>query len=168
MRSWAPGLLLALLAAAPALADEPPVMVLDGDVSALYTNGDFVVWNPKPAGRGSMMTAATAVTKPGDKPPSIESTLDIVAKAPIGPDGRFRLEAVADDPRRVYFYVLNAVSPEGHRMAPVKGNGFILEAGELKLTMSNRGRFAIEGGAYNDAVYNTWRLSDDYKAAQAD
>ncbi len=161
------GLILAMLAT-PALADEPPVMVLEGDVSALYANGDFVVWNPKQAGRGTMMTAATAVTKPGDKPPSIESTLDVVAKAPIGADGKFRLEAVADNPRRVYFYVLNAVSPEGNRMAPVKGNDFILEPGELTLTMSKRGRFVIQGGHYNDAVYNAWRLTDDYKSAQAD
>ena len=77
-------------------------------------------------------------------------------------------EAVADNPRRVYFYVLNAVSPEGHRMAPVKGNGFILESGELELTMSARGRFVIEGGYYNDEVYNSWRVSDEYTAAQAD
>lgn len=163
-----PLLILALLAAGSVVADEPPVMVLEGDVSALYANGDFVVWNPKPSGGGAMMAAAMRVTKPGDKPPSIESTLDVVAKAPIGPDGRFRLEAVADNPRRVYFYVLNAVSPEGHRMAPVKGNGFILESGELELTMNARGRFVIEGGYYNDEVYNAWRLSDEYQAAQAD
>ncbi|MYJ75769.1 MAG: AhpC/TSA family protein [Gammaproteobacteria bacterium] len=144
-------------------------MVLEGDVSALYANGDFVVWNPKDgSGRGAMMAAATPVGKPGDKPPSIESTLDVVAKAPIGSDGKFRLEAVADNPRRVYFYVLNAVSPQGHRMAPVKGNAFILEPGDLTLTMSERGRFVIEGGAYNDAVYNAWRLSDEYMAAEAD
>ena len=166
--SWALGLILALAATAPALADEPPVMVLEGDVSALYANGDFVVWNPKQGGGGTMMAAAAVATKPGDKPPSIESSLDVAAKAPIGPDGKFRLEAVADNPRRVYFYVLNAVSPEGRRMAPVKGNDFILEPGELTLTMSKRGRFVIEGGHYNDAVYNAWRLTDDYQAAQAD
>ena len=163
-----PLLILALLAAVPVVADEPPVMVLEGDVAALYTNGDFVVWNPKPSGGEAMMAAAMPVTKPGDKPPSIESTLDVVAKAPIGADGKFRLEAIADNPRRVYFYVLNAVSPEGHRMAPVKGNGFILESGELELTMNARGRFVIEGGYYNDEVYNSWRLSDEYQAAEAD
>ena len=168
MDSWAPGVVLALLAAAPAMADEPPVMVLDGDVSLAYTNGDFVVWNPKPRGGASMMVAATPAAKPGDKPPSIESTLDVVAKAPIGPDGRFRLEVAADNPRRVYFYVLNAVNATGHRMAPVKGNAFILEPGDLTLAMSKRGRFVIEGGAYNDAVYNSWRLSEDYREAEAD
>ena len=167
MGGWALGLISALLAAAPALADEQPVMVLKGDVSALYANGDFVVWNPERGGGGKMM-AAMPVTKPGDKPPSIESTLDIVAKAPIGADGKFRLEAAADDPRRVYFYVLNAVSPGGNRMAPVKGNDFILEPGEVTLTMSKRGRFVIEGGRYNDAVYNVWRASDEYEAAQAE
>lgn len=142
-------------------------MVLEGDVSAVYDNGDFVVWNPKPGGRGAVMATATAVAAPGDKP-SIESTLDVVAKAPVGADGKFRLEVPVDQPRRVYFYVLNAVTPGGMRMAPVKGNDFILEPGELALTMSKRGRFVIEGGRYNDAVYNAWRLSDGYKAAQAD
>jgi thiol-disulfide isomerase/thioredoxin len=53
-------------------------------------------------------------------------------------------------------------------MAPVKGNGFILEPGKLELTMNARGRFVIEGGYYNDEVYNSWRLSDEYKAAEAD
>ena len=168
MESWAGRLILTVLAAWPAFGDEAEVMVLRGDVSAIYANGDFVVWNPKRGGGGTMMAAATTATKAGDKPPSIESTLDIVAKAPISPDGGFRLEAAVDNPRKVYFYVLNATSPEGHRMAPVKGNSFILEPGELELTMSKRGRFVIDGGYYNDAVYNTWRLSDGYKAAEAD
>ena len=169
MGSWARGLILALLAASPTLADEASVMVLEGDVSALYANGDFVVWKPKSGNRGAMTTASSTAsgTRP-DRPPSIESTLDVVAKAPIGADGRFRLEVAVDQPRRVYFYVLNAVTPEGNRLAPVKGNDFILEPGELELTMSKRGRFAIEGGHYNDAVYNSWRLADEYTAAQAD
>ena len=79
-----------------------------------------------------------------------------------------RVGADLEDPRRVYFYVLNAVSPEGHRMAPVKGNAFILEPGEVKLDMSSRGRFVITGGRYNDAVYNSWKLSDDYREAEAE
>ncbi len=156
---------LALLSLSASASDA--TMVLEGDVSAVYSNGDFVVFNPKPSGRSSMMAAATPVAA-GAKPPSIESTLDVVAKAPIGPDGRFRLEADVDEPRRVYFYVLNAVNADGMRMAPVKGNGFIIEPGELALRMSRRGRFVIEGGHYNDAVYNTWRLSDEYKEAEAE
>ena len=143
-------------------------MVLEGDVSAIYANGDFVVWNPKRGGGAVSMSAAATVGAPSGERPSLESTLDVVAKAAIGPDGKFRLETRVDAPRKVHFYVLNAVSPEGNRMAPVKGNGFILEPGELSLRMSRRGRFVIEGGRYNDAVYNAWRLSDDYVDAQAE
>ena len=165
---WARGWLFALLIAMPTVADESSTMVLEGDVSALYSNGDFVVWNPKSRGGGTMMVAASTSAPSTDKPPSLESTLDVVGKAAISPDGRFRLEMPVDDPRRVYFYVLNAVSPEGHRMAPVKGNGFILEPGELALEMSRRGRYAITGGRYNDAVYNSWRLTDEYRDAQAE
>ena len=168
IKSQARYVIVALAAAWPTVGDEAPSMVLEGDVSAVYANGDFVVFNPERRGGGAMMAAATPATKPGSKPPSMESTLDVVAKAPIGPDGRFRLEAPADDPRRVYFYILNAVSEAGHRLAPVKGNAFILEPGELDLAMDGRGRFVIEGGVYNDAVYNSWRLADEYKAAEAE
>ncbi len=170
-RSW----LLAFLIAMPTVAAESSTMVLEGDVSSLYSNGDFVVWTPKSRGSGgggAMMVAASTSAQPtdksADKPPSLESTLDVVGKAAIGADGRFRLEIPADNPRRVYFYVLNAVSPEGYRMAPVKGNGFILEPGELALEMSQRGRYVITGGRYNDAVYNSWRLTDEYRDAQAE
>ena len=172
-------LVASLLAAAPVSAGEASTMVLEGDVSAVYTNGDFVVWNPEPRGGGAMMMAATPATaatksgeqpgeKPDDKPPSMESTLDVVAKAAISADGKFRLEAAVDQPRRVYFYVLNAVTSTGMRLAPVKGNAFILEPGQLELRMSRAGRFVIEGGHYNDAVYNSWRRSDAYLAAQAE
>ena len=137
--------------------------VLEGDLSALYANGDFVIWNPK-AGGGRGMTAARPAT--GVAAPSIEDTLDIVAKAPLRPDGTFRVTGTVEVPRRVYFYVLNATTEAGMRLAPVKGNAFILEPGELRLTMQRRGRFHIEGGRYNDAVYNTWRRSAEYMAAQ--
>ena len=160
-------MLAALLVALPVVADQSSTMVLEGDVSAVYSNGDFVVWNPKSRGNGGMMAASTPVGST-DKPPSIESTLDVVGKAAIGADGRFRLELPVESPRRVYFYVLNAVSPQGLRMAPMKGNAFILEAGEHELEMTKSSRFVIRGGRYNDAVYNTWRLSEDYRAAQAE
>ena len=167
-------LVFSLLAVQPAFADDESTMVLEVDVSAVYSNGDFVVWNPKPAGGATMMSAASTMTTAGSKDstsertaPSIESTLDVVAKAAIGSDGKFRLEVAVDEPRRAYFYVLNAVTPEGRRLAPIKGNGFILEPGEFKLHMSGGSRFVIEGGYYNDAVYNTWRLSDEYVAALA-
>ena len=167
MVGWTRWLALALFAL-PVVAAQASSMVLEGDVSAVYDNGDFVVWKPKAAGGATMMVAARPATAPGEAPPSIESTLDVVGKAPIGQDGTFRLEVAVDEPQRVYFYVLNAVSATGMRMAPVKGNAFILEPGELKLDMSRRGRFVVEGGSYNDAVYNSWRLTDEYKAAEAE
>ena len=154
-----PCALFATLAAAAASVEGPErEFVLEGDLSALYANGDFVIWNPK-AG-GGRMTAA----KPAAR--SIEETLDVVAKVPLKADGTFRVTGAVDEPRRVYFYVLNATDHEGRRLAPVKGNAFILEPGELRLTMRRRGRFHIEGGKYNDAVYNTWRRSAEYIAAQ--
>ena len=159
-------LLLALLAGSPALADESGTFVLEGDLSSLYAIGNFVVWNPKKAGgkgAGAMMAPAS-----GNQPTSLEASLDVVAKAPIGPDGTFRVEAAAEQPRQVFFYVLDAMSLDGRRMAPVKGNAFILEPGQLRLHMNRRGRFHIEGGKYNDAVYNTWRRSEEYMAAQAE
>lgn len=162
------GWFLATLIAIPTIADELSTMVVEGDVSALYSNGDFVVWTPKSRGGGARMAAASTAAASNQTPPSLESTLDVVGKAAIGADGRFHLELPAETPRRVYFYVLNAVSPEGRQMAPVKGNAFILEPGEVTLDMSSRGRFAITGGRYNDAVYNSWKLSDDYREAEAE
>ena len=158
--------LLALLAGSPAFAGD---FVLEGDLSAHYSSGNFVVWTPKPSpdgkrARGMMMAA----TSSADKPVSMESTLDVVARAPLSPDGTFRVEATVDTPRVVYFYVLDAIGLEGRRYAPMKGNAFILEPGNLRLHMSRPGRFHIEGGGYNDAVYNSWRRSAPYVEAQAE
>ena len=158
--------LLALLASSPAFAGE---LVLEGDLSAIYSSGNFVVWTPKksPDGkraRGMMMAAASSA----DKPVSMESTLDVVVKAPLSPDGTFRVEADVETPRIVYFYVLDAIGVEGHRFAPMKGNAFILEPGQLRLHMSRPGQFYVEGGRYNDAVYNSWRRSAPYMEVQAE
>ena len=106
-------------------------------------------------GAATMMSASAADEGP-----------NIIAEAAISSEGTFRLQTEVDRPRSVHFYVLDAVSPSGHKMAPVKGQTFILEPGELTLSMNERARFAIRGGYYNDAVFNSWKLSDDYVAAQ--
>ena len=169
MASCVRWMMLALFGMSPVLADEPSVMVLEGDVSAVYTNGDFVVSDPARAGGGAaMMVGSTASESPGDAPPSTPLPPGAIASAPIGPDGKFRLQVAAEQPRPITFYVLNAVSPEGYRWAPVSGLRFILEPGELQLTMSGSSRFVVRGGYYNDAVYNAWRLSDKYMAADAE
>ena len=163
---FAIGLLLGLLAGPTASADESGAFILEGDLSALYASGNFVVWNPKKEGGGS--AGAMMAPASGNRPTSLEASLDVVAKAPIGPDGTFRVEAAVDRPRQAFFYILDAQDHEGRRLAPMKGNAFILEPGRLRLHMSRRGRFHIEGGPYNDAVYNVWRRSEPYMAAQAE
>ena len=149
-------------------------MVLEGDVAAVYTNGRFVIWNPqrgsaRAAGAMSMAAARPAGAAQAEPDPvaAMEASLDVVAKAPIAADGTFRIAVDVDAPREVFFYVLGAVSPEGHRMAPVKGQNFILEPGNLTLTMDERARFTLAGGKYNDAVFNAWRRSDEYVQAEA-
>ena len=162
--------IFALLAGSPAFAGD---FVLEGDLSAHYSSGNFVVWTPKPSpgGKraGGMMTAAASSGESSaEKPAGMESTLDVVAKAPLSPDGTFRVEAPVETPRVVYFYVLDGIGLEGQRYAPVKGNAFILEPGNLRLHMRRPGRFHVEGGRYNDAVYNSWRRSAPYMEAQAE
>ena len=160
-------LFLVLLACTGTVSGQESQFALEGDLSAIYASGNFVVWKPKPksAGMGAAtMMSATAMG--AGQPKSLEATLDVIAKAPIQPDGTFRVEGSVDEPRKVYFYVLDAIGLEGQRFAPVKGNGFILEPGQLRLRMSRPGRFVIEGGPYNDAVYNSWRLSEEYIETQ--
>ena len=93
----------------------------------------------------------------------------MIAQAPIGPDGTFRLEVAVDKPRKAYFAVLDAMTADGLRLGAVKtGNNFILEPGELSLQMIRGDYSVIRGGHYNDAVFNSWRLSDEYQAAQSE
>ena len=139
-------------------AAESSTMVLDGDVSVRYSNGDFLVYY------GYKPPAAD-----GRKPESLEAAFDVAGRAPIGPDGKFRLEVDVDRPRPVYFIVVDAFNAEGMRLGSTSiGNGFILEPGNLELKMGPRHLFVVKGGKYNDLVYNTWRLSDDYRVAVAE
>lgn len=145
---------------------QPKRYAITGDVSAAYSSGEFVVWVSEPnneSGGAMGMAAATPASGDGEPQTSIKDGLNIVAEAPIV-DGRFFLEGVVEAPRHVYFYVLGAVSPDGMRMAPVKGQAFILEPGDLKLTMSARARFLLDGGYYNDIVVNSWKKSPEYVA----
>ena len=148
-------------------AGQEEKFVLEGDLSAFYSSGNFVVWNPKTKSASMGATTMMSASAMGaGQPKSLEETLDVIAKAPIQADGTFRVEASVDEPREVFFYVLDSIGPQGQRFAPVKGNGFILEPGQLRLRMSRRGRFVIEGGPYNDAIYNSWRLSEEYIETQ--
>ena len=157
-----------------ALAAGEGRMVLEGDLSAVYTNGDFLLWTPKPkpeaeSGKASSMSmsmaSASTSASAEQQPPSYESTVNVIAKAPVAKDGTFRIDVPVGTPRVVFFYVLNATSAEGHRMAPIKGQNLILEPGDLLLTMNERARYVVTGGKYNDAVFNSWKTSEEYLTA---
>ena len=184
LNAW---LLVAMSAFAATVTAQEGTFVLEGDLSAHYASGNFVVWTSKPAPEtgdgaavtmgaastatatsGAATTAASTATSTGSPPSSMEASLNVIARAPLGADGTFRVEAAVDTPRDVNFYVLDARSHQGMRLAPMKGNVIILEPGNLRLNMTRPGRFAIEGGMYNDAVYNSWRRSDEYIAAEAE
>ena len=168
-------LVFGLAAGAPASvqADE---FVLEGDLSAFYASGNFVVWEPKQSPQGAavrMSMAASTTAKPAEaasppKPAETARPYDVIAESPLLADGTFRVEGTVETPRRAYFYVLDAVGHGGHRLAPMKGNAFILEPGRLRLHMRRPGQFHIEGGRLNDAVYNSWRRSAPYIEAQAE
>ena len=175
-------LLAALVVSSPLLAEEPKTMVLEGDFSATYASGDFLIWTPKSKEKrggavGMSMSAATSMPaatststseSPKEEPPSFESTLNVIAKAPLAADGTFRIEVPVEEPRVVYFYVLNAIGHEGQRYGAVKSQSFVLEPGNLRITMNEGARFVIHGGEFNDAIFNSWRTSDEYLEATAE
>ena len=135
---------------------------ITGDLSAAYTNGEFVVWESKKSSSGSGgMAAASSMSGAGGSQSSLKDGLNIVAEAPIV-DGKFFLEGTVDAAQRVNFYVLNATGKDGHPLWAIKGQSFILEPGELTLVMDSRAKFVVHGGRYNDIVVNSWRLSPEF------
>ena len=150
-------------------------MVLEGDLSAFYVSGDFVVWTRKPkeeqaAGSSMSMAAMSTSTSASsrEEPPPFESTHNVIAKVPLAEDGNFRIEVPVEQPRIVNFNVLNAVGLEGQRWGPVSGQNFVLEPGNLRITLNNGRRFVIHGGEYNDAVFNAWKTSEKFIEATAE
>ncbi|MDM3869936.1 TlpA disulfide reductase family protein [Porticoccus sp. W117] len=169
---------------------------LSGDLSSRYVSGDLVIWVNEPkqkakAATMSSMAAATTATKaakpakatkassgavamgaamsmsaPADDS-ALYNSLNVVAEAKLE-DGRFTLSGEVDEVRQVYFYVLNARSKSGARLAPTKGQGFILEPGNLTMSFDENSTFAVTGGTYNDAVYNSWKLSPEYRDTKAE
>lgn len=158
----------ALLSVGSVHAAEPGHYKITGDLSASYANGNMVIWTPKAKAAGGAMAmgsmSMSGATKPGGGNPDqgLRNSLDIVAEAPLK-EGKFVIEGTVDTPKLVHFYVLDATSADGYRRAPTKGQAFVLESGELVMTMSADNKFVIRGGKYNDAVFNSWKLSDEYR-----
>ena len=133
-----------------------------GDVSAAYSNGEFVVWESKKSAGGSGgMVAASSMSGAGGSQSSLKDGLNIVAEAPIV-DGKFFLEGTVGAPHEANFYVLNATGKDGQPSSTIKGQSFVLEPGELTLVMDSRARFVVHGGRYNDIVVNSWRRSPEF------
>ena len=171
-------------------------MNLTGDLSAFYNNGRFVVFTPnRDSSRRTASVASTTATAASTvtpvsstsqddqtqanatddtEPPHtvaatrIEDSVNVLGQVPIDEDGTFHLSIAVDEPHQVYFYVLDAVSETGSKWAPVKGQQFILEPGDLTITMDSKRRSIVEGGKYNDAVFNVWKASDEYIQAYAE
>ncbi|MCY3623450.1 MAG: hypothetical protein OXH68_17295 [Gammaproteobacteria bacterium] len=162
-------LALCLLASSPVLAEEASVMVLEGTTAAPYDNGDFTVFDPTRRDP-TRLEEWKKTAEPDDRVP-LEVHLEaqgVIAQAPIGSDARFRVEIPVDRPRTASFAVYNAMAPGGGVWGPVTmGNNFILEPGRLELRMIRSDYSVITGGSYNDAVFNSWRLTDEYEAAQS-
>ena len=159
-------LTLCLLASSPVLADEASVMVLEGTTAAPYDNGDFVVIDRTRMWDLARLEQWQKTAKPDERPP-LEAS-GVIAQAPIGPDAKFRIEVPVERPRTASFAVFNAMGPGGSRMGPVSGNNFILESGRLNLRMIRGDYSVITGGYYNDAVFNSWRRTDEYQTAQSE
>lgn len=162
--------LLLLLIASPSLADNAPVMVLDGDLSAVHESGVFTVIDPlHPEILQWWRARFGSPTLGFETLPADQKPLGTIAQAPIGPDGKFLLEIEVDEPRLVYFVVIDQGARDSGRPAfSPNTNRFILEPGELELRMIYSNYSIVTGGHYNDAVYGSWRLSDEYREAQAE
>ena len=158
---------LLLLGSSPALADDASVMVLEGTTAAPFDNGEFAVLDGRFAWNTARWEEWQKTAKSDETAPN--EAYGAIAWVPIGSDGTFRLEIPVDKPRVATFAVMNAKTADGNTFKPNKhGNNFILEPGELKLRMIRYDYSEITGGHYNDAVFNSWRLSQEYKQAQAD
>ncbi len=166
MRKYMIPLILVLLTASPALAEEESVMVLEGIAAPPRDNGDFMVVDPTQAWSRAEMEEWLKTAKEGERPP-MEDVMGAIGQVKIAPDRTFRLEIPADKPRKVRFVVLNAVTPGGGRLAPMgQSNYFILEPGEFTVEIIRSEYSIVKGGYFNDEVINSWRLSDEYQAAQ--
>lgn len=124
-------------------ADESNRYTITGDLSAFCDSGEFILRMSEADGR------------------NIAAEARIVA-------GMVILEGAVDAPRNVHFEILNATRRDGYRMASMKGQSFVLEPGELTLTMDRRAEFIVQGGRYNDIVVNSWRLSPEYLRLRED
>lgn len=161
---------LLLLGASPALTDEASLMVLEGNVSAVHQEGMFSVFDPLSPEIVEWWKARwLSRTSDEHRRPADNVPLGLIAQAPVGPDGTFRLEIEVDKPRLVYFVVIDPNTRDSRRPGSIpNSNRFVLEPGKIELRMIYSNYSIVTGGYYNDAVYGSWRHSDRYRKSQAE
>lgn len=112
--------------------------VLSGDFTDMYVTGKVLVYDGYQ-----------------DEKPNVIVSAELA-------EGRFVVEGEVEEPKRVYVHVENGVGPNGERWAPIKGQMFILESGEVQLTYTARDH-TTASGHYNDIVVGSWKRSDEYR-----
>lgn len=96
---------------------------------------------------------------------TIPDGADVLAEAEIA-DGEFSLTMEVGEIKPVNFSVTGAKLNSDPIRMPFKSPQFILEPGQLTLTLDEHEQLIVAGGAYNDKVINSWKLSDEYMNAQ--
>lgn len=143
--------------------EEQKSFVVSGDLSAMFVSGEILIYTHDKTGGGGMMMAASSTSAAGGA----------ASQAPAGPgtqlvgraklvDGKFRIAGEVAGVKPVYFHVSEGIGHEGRQMGPVKGQMFILEPGELVMTMGPSYDWVVTG-PYNDKVINSWKQSPGYQ-----
>ena len=92
---------------------------------------------------------------------SVPDSAIVLAEADIE-EGVFSLTTEVDEIKPVNFSVTKAERVNSPIRMPMRSQSFILEPGNLSLTMDNHEHFVVDGGTYNDVVINSWKQSDEY------
>ncbi|MYD44985.1 MAG: AhpC/TSA family protein [Gammaproteobacteria bacterium] len=187
------------------------VLELQGDVSAAYSSGTFVLWVPEVESLGGAMSIVIADSNSDSQsavasssstsissstrgsgstlasPASVSSssaatgssssmsmsagTISLQDSIPDGAivlaeatieEGRFLITTKVDEIKPINFSVTDGELVNNSIRMPLRTRQFVMEPGQLTLTMDKYEEFVVDGGTYNDAVINSWKQSEEY------
>ena len=92
---------------------------------------------------------------------SIPDGAIVLAEATIE-EGRFSLTTKVDEIKPINFSVTDSELVNNSIRMPLRTRQFVMEPGQLTLTMDKYEEFVVAGGTYNDAVINSWKQSEEY------
>ncbi|MXZ56206.1 MAG: AhpC/TSA family protein [Gammaproteobacteria bacterium] len=190
------------------------VLELQGDVSAAYSSGTFVLWVPEveslggamsivmadsnsdsqsavasgsstsisSATRGSgstlasptSMSSSSAATGSSSSMSMSAGSISLQDSIPDGAtvlaettieDGIFSLTTNVDEIKPINFSVTDSERVKNSIRMPLRTRQFVMEPGQLTLTMDKYEEFVVTGGTYNDVVINSWKQSEEYMNA---